>query len=198
MDGEDNYKYEFRYWRLDSGNINPQMMVLSDCVFSAVYDKVLMPAPDVDELEPPEIILPIEEDNRANAHSMGVCPYLSEFTGIPWEGKPERKYCTYSGIDPRRVKSLGYPFDKGIGCPYIKLLRQINGIADNQNFVDKENDFEIMTLLQIDDISNLIKALFKINIDIAHKEYYLKVDIPPKTDWWYGFVEGGDFIICGP
>ena len=52
-----------------------------------------------------------------------------------------------------------------------------------------------MTLLEIDDISNLLKALFKINIDIAHREYFLKVDIPEVSDWWYGYRLTSD-IIC--
>lgn len=45
----------------------------------------------------------------------------------------------------------------------------------------------MLTIIEIDDISNLIKALFKVNIDIAHREYYLKIDIPEKSDWWYGY-----------
>ena len=32
--------------------------------------------------------------------------------------------------------------------------------------------------MEIDNVALLLKALFKINIDIAHKEYFLKIDIP--------------------
>lgn len=49
-----------------------------------------------------------------------------------------------------------------------------------------------MTLIEIQDVIDLLNALFKINIDIAHKEYFLKVAIPEKTDWWYGYTLGED------
>ena len=33
-----NYKYVFRYWKLESGTITSSMTVLSDSVLVAVYD----------------------------------------------------------------------------------------------------------------------------------------------------------------
>ena len=44
----------------------------------------------------------------------------------------------------------------------------------------------------------MLKALFKINIDIAHREYYLKVDIPEKSDWWYGYESDGKLVSFEP
>lgn len=36
------------------------------------------------------------------------------------------------------------------------------------------NDFGPGTLIEIEDVANLIKALFRINVHIAHDEYYLR------------------------
>lgn len=38
--------------------------------------------------------------------------------------------------------------------------------------------------------------MLKINIDIAHREYFLKIDIPNDTNWWYGYIWGDDNIVC--
>ena len=46
-------------------------------------------------------------------------------------------------------------------------------------------------------MSNLIKALFKINLHIAHEEYYLKTWIEDKTDWFYGYLISAE-IVCQP
>lgn len=56
----------------------------------------------------------------------------------------------------------------------------------------------MLTIIEIDDISNLMKALFKVNIDIAHREYYLKVDVPEQSDWWYGHKNGSSWISFEP
>ena len=82
-----------------------------------------------------------------------------------------------------------------VGCPYVRLLLD----GDARAIVAPGDTFVQMTLLEIDDISNLLKALFKINIDIAHREYFLKIDVPGPSDWWYGYRKGelGD-IICDP
>ena len=57
-----------------------------------------------------------------------------------------------------------------------------------------------MTIIEIEDVTNLLRALFKINIDIAHQEYFLKVDVPEVSNWWYGnrieTILGGDDLIC--
>jgi hypothetical protein len=44
-------------------------------------------------------------------------------------------------------------------------------------------------MIEIEDISNLLKALFKVNIDIAHREYFLRIDVPEISNWWYGYQE---------
>lgn len=69
----------------------------------------------------------------------------------------------------------------------------------------KTDDFSPLTLLEIEDIANLIKALLKINIDIAHREYFLKIDIPmfkesgtEEWGWWYGYKNGSDWISFEP
>ena len=28
----------------------------------------------------------------------------------------------------------------------------------------------------------------KINIDIAHREYFLRLDVPNDSSWWYGYI----------
>jgi hypothetical protein len=47
-------------------------------------------------------------------------------------------------------------------------------------------------------VADLIKVLFKVNIDIAHREYYLKIDIPEVSDWWYGYKEGSKWYSFEP
>ena len=186
---DSNYEYVFRYWKLESGNMAAGMLVMSDCVFVAVYDRVKKV--DLSDQMPVLKRFDVESDDsdtRTDGQPL-QCQFISGEDDLDPDG---RRYCKFPGINPVSTSTPrekdGYPFRSDIECPYIKLLRQINGIEDNQDFEDKENDFEVMTLLQIDDISNLLKALFKVNIDIAHREYYLKVDIPERSDWWYGYV----------
>ena len=61
-----------------------------------------------------------------------------------------------------------------------------------------EDDFRQLTLMEISDLKVLLSALFKINIDIAHREYYLKIAIPEVSDWWYGYEEDGKWISFEP
>lgn len=53
-------------------------------------------------------------------------------------------------------------------------------------------------MIEISDIANLLKALFKVNIDIAHREYFLKIDVPEASNWWYGYEEGGKWYSFEP
>lgn len=99
-------------------------------------------------------------------------------------------YCTFIGIEPKDFDNkIGKTFkDVRVSCPKINALRRK---------YSEKNDFNTVTLLEIEDISNLIKGLLKINIDISHNEYYLKIDIPNDSSWWYGYTEGhDDFIVC--
>ena len=94
-------------------------------------------------------------------------------------------YCSYIGIDPKS--------DGGgrvaVNCPYFRI----------NEFLKKDDcDFAPITFIEIEDVENLLKALFKVNIHIAHTEYYLKIDIPEKSDWWYGQKIGDEEneVIC--
>ena len=60
------------------------------------------------------------------------------------------------------------------------------------------NDFAALTLLEMGDVTNLLKALFKVNLEIAHKEYYLKIDVPEQSDWWYGYRDGAKWVSFEP
>lgn len=98
------------------------------------------------------------------------------------ENKDGKYYCLINGLHP---KEYGSQFSEFVNpeCPFIKMLNKIKAST---------NDFASMTMLEIADVAYLIKALFKVNIDIAHREYYLRVDIPPVSEWWYGWKEGED------
>ena len=75
-------------------------------------------------------------------------------------------------------------------CPFVSFL---NSLREGQDY-----DFNVLSLMEIDNVALLLKALFKINIDIAHKEYYLKIDIPEVTDYWYGYKDGDKWISFEP
>lgn len=60
----------------------------------------------------------------------------------------------------------------------------------------ENNDFDVGTIIDASDLGVLLRALLKVNIDIAHREYYLKIEIPNDTDWWYGYIWGDDYIVC--
>ena len=85
-----------------------------------------------------------------------------------------------TGLDPTKYES---DFGELTLCPFVKLLN----IATKW----EADDFDRMTLLEIGDVSNLLKALFKVNLHIAHSEYFLKKDLPGQSDWWYGYNEDG-------
>ena len=58
--------------------------------------------------------------------------------------------------------------------------------------------FRETTIMEISDIANLLKALFKVNIDIAHREYFLKIDVPDASNWGYGYEEAGKWFSFEP
>ena len=181
----EQYKYVFRYWTLESGTITSSMTVLSDSVLSAVYDMIKIP---VSVEEPVET----EESNLGDEFIQDQPPILDSCdkylsTSANRDGC---KYCKYGWVDPKIGNDLGR---NEVECPYVRLL------LDGE--ITSEGDtFAPMTLMEIDDISNLLKALFKINIDIAHREYFLKVDIADASDRWYGekvgHESGEDNIVC--
>ena len=169
-DGE----YVFRYWKLVSGNITSSFTIMSNCVFDAVYDKVSS-FPNGQQEEVPQVAqITMAIDWREYDKSLNDgCPYFDHT-------------CTFYGQDP---KDYWWNHEPEV-CPYLKMMTRIWG--------DKEDDdFDPGTLLEIEDVSNLLKALFKINVHIAHEEYYLKTWIEDKTDWFYGYLISAE-IVCQP
>ena len=73
-------------------------------------------------------------------------------------------------------------------------------------YKQQENDFRQLSIMDIGDVKTLLNALLKINLDIAHQEYFLKIDVPEPSNWWYGYTTGsdimcvgeGDKVVCGP
>ena len=186
----DGKRLVFRYWKLESGNLTSSMSVMSDLVITAVYDEVGelndWQAQDIPE---PVVLQPVE-DNR-DERELVDCPYMSTNTRpveIPVRSDSEatEHYCELCGLNPLEYGSRFEEWDK---CPYVRMLQTVKKCAD---------DFAEMTLIEIEDIDKLLKALFKVNIDIAHREYYLKIDIPEASDWWYGYKEGDRWISFEP
>ena len=99
-----------------------------------------------------------------------------------------------TGLDPTKYESdfselYESDFSESSACPFVKLLN----IAKTER-----DDFDRMTLLEIEDVSNLLKALFKVNLHIARREYFLKKDLPGVSDWWYGYKDGDEWISFEP
>lgn len=118
---------------------------------------------------------------------VGTCVYAREIK--PNSGK---YICTYNRVNPRENRFDPSVQDERkliVNCPRINEL--------NIPF-HEENDFGFGTILEISDISKLLNALFKVNIDIAHREYYLKKDIQQDSGWWYGQVMEGYKVVCDP
>lgn len=53
-------------------------------------------------------------------------------------------------------------------------------------------------MIEIGDVELLLSALLKINIDIAHREWFLKIDIPEETNYWYGYRDDDKWISFEP
>lgn len=81
------------------------------------------------------------------------------------------------------------------------ILRNLYG-EDNQTPKHAANDLKQTTIIEVEDIANLLKALFKVNMYIAHREYFLKIDVPKPSNWWYGYqlgeFQGPGDILCDP
>lgn len=176
---KDGRKLVFRYWKVESGNVSSSLTILSDTVLSAVYDEIEDEKYEPYEVDQSEIVIltPIEQVAPVESG----CQYVSSNVN-----KDGEYYCTFSGFTPidsdnhNRVHA---------DCPLVNALNR-------EHHVD--NDFDIVTLIEVSDISNLVKALFKINIDIAHREYYLKVEVQDDVDWWYGYKDGTKWVSFEP
>ncbi len=162
----------FRYWKLKSGNISSSYTVLSDCVFEAVYDKMqTFPDEEIVVSQTPLVICPMM-DGRSDPDDL-ECEYYAA----------ERNVCTFGGMHPR-----DYNWKTEPGCPYLKM---IEGVW-NANV-----DFQPGSLIQIEDVKNLLNALFKINIHIAETEFFFKEWIEDETNWWYGWTVPNS-LVCNP
>ena len=128
------YKYVFRYWKLEpGGNISSNREVLSNCTFSAVYDTVIVnDFTKSESVVNRRVITPSTTDTRTTTKTLTACTYLS--SGVNKDGL---KYCTFPGISPKPTGlSNGYPYRSGIGCPYIQMLKQINGLDATAAYSD--------------------------------------------------------------
>jgi hypothetical protein len=168
------------------------MTILSESVLVAVYDKVVVPlnGDEQDKLDGVSSYLVDPRVQDEPDHTLGTCQYWSGHPDIDKVNSEGKCYCTLIGLNPREYDESR--FDEFSACPFLSLLNRLKSSA---------NDFMPLTMLEIVDVVNLLKALFKINIDIAHKEYFLKIDVPEKSDWWYGEILGEadealDEIIC--
>ena len=184
---KDGHKFRFRYWLLESGNLSSSFTVLSDLVFVAVYD-------DVVELNLESSESAIVGEQQVEGESTQIedsttsfqgCEHLIEFSGEGQFG------CGLCGLDP--TASDGH-FEELWNCPYVKLLVDMYGEPTGK---EQENDFRQLSIMDIRDVENLLNALFKINLDIAHKEYFLKIDVPEPSNWWYGYTTGSDIMCIG-
>lgn len=165
---DDGNRLVFRYWKLESGNLTSSLTMLSNMTFVAVYDSIVEHEQTNEEVvdRTKHLYEPVEQKEI----EIGTCVYAKEIK--PNSGK---YICTFNRVNPK-VRSEQKVI---VNCPRMNEL--------NIPF-HEENDFGFGTILEISDISKLLNALFKVNIDIAHREYYLKKDIQLDTGWWYGQV----------
>ena len=202
VSGED-HTFTFRYWLLESGNLTSSATVLTDLVFVAVYDETVnIETSDEksDESGQGQSQSPEEQTMVDAIPDCGHCKPYDE------GGHTHGFYCTLQGLDPRRYEPYFGELDTFTDkpnlseCPYVKALRLLYGVGDYRTGKSKENDLKQTTIIDIGDIANLLKALFKVNIDIAHREYFLKIDVPEPSNWWYGYTTGdvNPYIVCDP
>lgn len=165
---------------MESGNLTSSLTVLSDLVFVAVYDETKdssMPIPETDSTGKGATGT---AETQSTSQTLS-CTFLRGYDdGLK---HTHDHYCALSGLDP---KAYGNYFEELGDCPYVKILQELYGGRTQKA---QPNDFRQTTLIEIEDIANLLKALFKVNIDIAHREYFLKIDIPAVSNWWYGYQE---------
>lgn len=164
---KDNKQLKFRYWKLESGNITSELTILSNSVLVAVYDEVIGYSSET------------EQDTISDIQTIYPEMYQSEVKDIECQYMLDNGRCGLVSGNPK-LDDLNRISD--LRCPFIRYML-------NRKYVEEEtdNDFSETTLIQIGDIEILLNALFKINIDIAHKEYFLKVELPNDTNWWYGY-----------
>lgn len=183
---KDGMRMKFRYWRISSGNLTSSLTVASDVAFEAVYDEVKdkpQPPPEdvVDEFKVQ--LLEIGDFEQMDAPTISDCPFWSNHDGHGGVNADGQYYCTLGGMSPKEgIQEIHK-------CPFIDMFKPS---------IPEKNDFDVATMIEIDDVANLLAALLKINIDIAHKEHFLKIDLPETTNYWYGYEDGGKWISFEP
>lgn len=204
---DDKHEYRFMYWKLVRGNMTSSLNVLSDCTFVAVYDLIEMGNGDRQEIPTPKTMI-LEPDFPQSPFKNINCAYCKKYA----DGQC---HCTYNLGFPRLMDKKdggkNYPDEYVyVNCPYLQSKWRKNGgvepvIEETDSSagslvrkVHEENDFDVATFLEIDDIELLLRALLKINIDIAHREYFLKLDLQGNRDWKYGYDIGSSVknIVC--
>ena len=165
---KDGSTFTFKHWLLESGNLTSSLTVLSDLVFVAVYDEtkdIDNQHTDIDASGKGSTIPEAEQYEITTSLTCDHCKSYVDSTGHTYG-----QYCDLTGLDPRRYEDH---FEEIDACPYVKFMRELYG-----GRVSKTDIFKATTIIEVSDIANLLKALFKVNIDIAHREYFLKIDVP--------------------
>lgn len=162
------------------------MTVLSSSVLVAVYDDIAIPnVAQQANVETDQVVL-IGKTSVGVIHQLSDCDYLC--TG------PKGSICAWCGTSPLDAgKGIQYNRYTQNGMSVLKpVSKTSSSIPDNvtpvtfscpfYDMIDRlktsTDDFDVLTMIEIEDVANLIKALLKVNMDIAHSEYYLKVVIP--------------------
>ena len=177
VDGD--YTYVFRYWLLESGNMSSNMNVLSSCNLVAVYDKTKTEDFGSNEQDDEGKGSAKTPESQAPVDSLDACPHLLEGQDGDW-------HCSLCGLDPKSTNAYQ-------GCPYISFLTHIYSPPAGQDRILKPYG-----IVRITHVVHLMKALFKVNLDIAHKEFFYKNDAPEVTDWWYGYTVGTKWFSFEP
>ena len=169
---DDDGAWKFRYWNLTSGTMTSSRTILSDCVFTGVYDEIVDSAESemLESADGQSSLSDLDRQLDSSMSQFGCEFFVSSSSGDD--------YCRLVGLDPT---AYGDDFSELTKCPYISLLNRAKESA---------NDFVPLTMIEIGDVELLLSTLFKINIDIAHNEWFLKIDIPEVSDYWYGYKDG--------
>ena len=177
---DDDGAWKFRYWKLTSGTMTSSRTILSDCTFEGVYDEIVDSAESemLESADGQSSLSDLDRQLDSSGSQFGCGFFVSSSSGDD--------YCRLVGLDPT---AYGEDFSELTKCPYINLLNRAK---------QKTNDFAPLTMIEIGDVELLLSALFKINIDIAHREWFLKIDVPEVSDYWYGYRDGDKWISFEP
>ena len=196
---KDGSKFTFRHWLLESGNLTSSLTVLSNLVFVAIYDETKDTGTS-DTTNDPQGQGEVQDGvTQTNPQTFTSCTHCKGYLSV--DGHTHDCYCDLVGLDPRAYNDH---FEELGDCLYVRILRELYGEDKPTPKARKDSqgnvlpDLKQTTMIEIEDIANLIKALFKVNIDIAHREYFLKIDVPEPSNWWYGYQDGDKWISFEP